>query len=246
MAREAASLVLLRDDFSSIVQAIRRGRSTFVNLRQAMVYTLAVHVPIVGLAVLPVVLGLPLVLAPLHIAFLELIIDPACSLVFEAQDGDPSLMEQPPRRVGASLLGSVHVVQGLVLGGMVTTVVVASYAWLLRQPGWSTAMAGTAAFIVLVTANAALILPSRSAQTSWRSLYSGLKPVTRAVLACTVLALLAITAVPSLARAFGFAALAPLHWAAAMLTGVAMLGLFQLGKIALASRLPRRAGFREG
>ena len=97
VAREAASLVLLQDDFASIVQAIHAGRRTFANLRQAMVHTLAVHLPIVGLAMLPVLFSLPLVLTPLHIAFLELVVDPACSLVFEAEDGDPDLMNQPPR-----------------------------------------------------------------------------------------------------------------------------------------------------
>ncbi len=153
VAREAAALVLLQDDFSSIVQAIHRGRRTFANLRQAMVYTLAVHVPIVGLAVLPVLLGLPLVLAPLHIAFLELVIDPACSLVFEAEDGDPGLMQQPPRGVQEPLLSPSHVGQSLAMGGWVTLVVVGLYALLLDR-GVVAGMASTAAFVVLVTANA--------------------------------------------------------------------------------------------
>ena len=94
VAREAASLVLLEDDFGAIVAAIRLGRRIFANLRQAMVYTLAVHIPIIGLSVLPVMFGMPLILAPIHIAFLELIIDPACSIVFEAEPGNPGLMEQ--------------------------------------------------------------------------------------------------------------------------------------------------------
>ena len=129
VAREAASLVLLQDDF-----CVHRaghpgmGRRTFANLRQAMVYTLAVHVPIVGLAMLPVLFGLPLVLAPLHIAFLELVIDPACSLVFEAEEGDPDLMHQPPRPSGAALLTTTHVTQSLLQGGLVTAMVVGVYA----------------------------------------------------------------------------------------------------------------------
>jgi Ca2+-transporting ATPase len=235
VAREAAALVLLQDDFSSIVQAIHMGRRTFANLRQAMVYTLAVHVPIVGLALFPVLLGLPLVLAPLHIAFLELVIDPACSLVFEAEPGDPALMAQPPRRAAESLLPVSHVMQSMVQGGVVTLIVVGIYAGMLSQdllPG----MASTAAFVVLVTANAALILPSRSGQTRWRGLFSGLTPVSRWVLSCTLLALLAVTGVPSLAQAFGFAPLAPLHWLAAMAAGLVMLVPFQLGKRLLGAR----------
>ena len=104
VAREAAALVLLRDDFNSIVQAIRLGRRTFANMRQAMIYTLAVHIPVVGLSLLPVIFGLPLLLTPLHIAFLELVIDPACSIVFEAEHHDGALMQQAPRRPDEPLL----------------------------------------------------------------------------------------------------------------------------------------------
>jgi Ca2+-transporting ATPase len=235
VAREAASLVLLQDDFASIVQAIQAGRRTFANLRQAMVYTLAVHVPIVGLAMLPVLFGLPLVLAPLHIAFLELVIDPACSLVFEAEDGDPALMDQPPRPSGAALLTTAHVTQSLLQGGLVTAMVVGVYAVLLRfgMPG---GMASTAAFVALVSANAALILPSRTARTDWRSLGAGLTPVSRWVLACTLLALLAVTAIPWLARNFGFLPLTPLQWLAALAAGLAMVPLLHLSKVMLMRR----------
>ena len=124
MAREAAALVLLHDDFAAIVLAIHRGRQTFANLRQAMVYTLAVHVPIIGLALLPVLFGLPLVLAPLHIAFLELVIDPACSIVFEAEEGAADLMQQPPRAADEPLLSTRHILLSVLPGSVVTAAVV--------------------------------------------------------------------------------------------------------------------------
>lgn len=235
VAREAASLVLLQDDFASIVQAIQAGRRTFANLRQAMVYTLAVHVPIVGLAMLPVLFGLPLVLAPLHIAFLELVIDPACSLVFEAEDSDPNLMHQPPRPSGVALLTTTHVTQSLLQGGLVTAMVVGVYAALLRL-GMPVGMASTAAFVALVSANAALILPSRTARTDWCSLGAGLTPVSRWVLACTLLALLAVTAIPWLARNFGFLPLTPLQWLAALAAGLSMVPLLHLSKVLLMRR----------
>jgi Ca2+-transporting ATPase len=235
VAREAASLVLLQDDFASIVQAIKAGRRTFANLRQAMVYTLAVHVPIVGLAMLPVLFGLPLVLAPLHIAFLELVIDPACSLVFEAEEGDPDLMHQPPRRAGAVLLTTTLVTQSLLQGGLVTAMVVGVYAGLLGL-GMPGGMASTAAFVALVSANASLILPSRTARTDWRSLGAGLTPVSRWVLACTMLALLAATSIPWLAQNFGFLPLTPLQWLAALAAGLAMVPLLHLSKVLLMRR----------
>jgi Ca2+-transporting ATPase len=229
VAREAAALVLLHDDFAAIVQAIHRGRQTFANLRQAMVYTLAVHVPIIGLALLPVLFGLPLVLAPLHIAFLELVIDPACSIVFEAEEGAADLMQQPPRRADEPLLSTRHILLSLVQGGVVTAAVVGLYAWLLGQAAHA-ATASTAAFVVLVAANAALILPSRSNQTSWRSLWAGLTPVSLWVLGGTLAALTAITTVPWLASAFKFAPLPPLHWLMAMVAGLTLTGLFAANK----------------
>jgi P-type Ca2+ transporter type 2C len=229
VAREAASLVLLQDDFASIVQAIHRGRRTFANLRQAMIYTLAVHVPIIGLALLPVLFGWPLVLAPLHIAFLELVIDPACSLVFEAETGDADLMARPPRKTSEPLLSLAHVALSLLQGGLVTVAVVGLYAGLLGQ-GVAASQASTVAFVVLVLGNAVLILPSRSSRPGWRALWLGMTAVSGWVLGATLLALLLITSVPMLARPFGFEPLAPLDWALALAIGCGLLLPFQLGK----------------
>ncbi len=225
VAREAAALVLLHDDFAAIVLAIHRGRQTFANLRQAMVYTLAVHIPIVGLAVVPVLFGLPLMLAPLHIAFLELVIDPACSIVFEAEEGAADLMDQPPRRMDEPLLSRQHVLLSLVQGSVSTVAVVGLYAWLASTPAHA-GIASTVAFVVLVTANAALILPSRSSQTRLRSVWRGLTPVSLWVLGGTLAALTAITTVPWLAQWFKFSPLPPAHWFAAVAAGLALVVVF--------------------
>lgn len=228
VAREAAALVLLHDNFAAIVQAIHRGRKTFANLRQAMVYTLAVHVPIIGLALLPVLFGWPLVLAPLHIAFLELVIDPACSIVFEAERGAADLMQRPPRRASEPLLPGRLLLLSLLQGGAVTAAVVGLYAWLLGQ-GAQPGLASAAAFAVLVAGNAVLILPSRSAG-GWRSLWAGLTPVSLWVLGGTLAALTAITTVPWLASAFKFVPLSLLQWLGAMAVGLALVVLFQAAK----------------
>lgn len=222
VAREAAALVLLEDDFSAIVQAVRLGRRIFTNLRQAMVYTLAVHVPIVGLSLMPVLFGLPLVLVPLHIAFLELVIDPACSIVFEAQEEDPRLMNQAPRPMHQALVAMRHVAQGLVQGGLLTLALLGLYAGLLAQ-GWQTELARSLVFVMLVTANAALILPSRHSSGSWQAMFSGLPRVTLLVMGGTLLALLLVTTWPALAATFRFAPLSALQWLAAFGLGVAML-----------------------
>lgn len=240
VAREAAALVLLHDDFSSIAQAIERGRRTFANLRQAMVYILAVHLPIVGLAMLPVLFGLPLVLAPLHIAFLELIIDPACSLVFEGEEGAADLMHQAPRQIGEPLLSWRHVMLGLRQGSLVTALVTGLYAWALSTR-LTPAQASTVAFMVLVSASAALIMVNRSHQSAWSSLWRKLTPISLWVLGGTLLALTVVTAVPPIAAAFGFGALPLSHWLGAIALGCACLLPLQCLKGVFMARGTRRS-----
>lgn len=229
VAREAASLVLLKDDFDSIVQAIRMGRRTFANMRQAMIYTLAVHIPIAGLALLPVLFGLPLILAPLHIAFLELVIDPACSIVFEAEEAEEDLMTHSPRHSSEALLSGQHIFRSLAFGGLTTVIIFGMYAWVLSQ-GLAAATAATAAFVTLVTANAALILPSRSSQAQWKRLWQKLTPTSLWVLGLTLLAMAAITSIETLAQPFRFAPLSAEGWLGSFLLGLLMLPAFQMIK----------------
>jgi Ca2+-transporting ATPase len=118
VAREASSLVLLDDDFGSVVRAVRHGRRIYDNLRKAMAYIISVHVPIAGLALLPIVLGWPLLLTPILIAFLELIIDPACSVVLEAEAEEKNIMTRPPRDPRATLLSRSLVIWGAIQGAL--------------------------------------------------------------------------------------------------------------------------------
>lgn len=229
VAREAGALVLLKDDFGSIVSAIRMGRRTFANMRQAMVYTVAVHIPIIGLSLLPVIFGLPLLLTPLHIAFLELVIDPACSIVFEAEDGDEALMQPPPRSPDEPLLSMRDALQSLLFGALTTAAAFGTYALLLDR-GEPVPSAAASAFVLLVVANAVLILPSRSRDHRWQRLWSGLPRISVWVIAGTVAGLWVVTMVPAVASAFRFVPLAPETWWLSALGGVAMLGVFQVAK----------------
>ena len=238
VAREAASLVLLQDDFSSIVLSIEMGRRIFTNLRQALTYTLAVHVPIIGLTVLPVMLGLPLILAPLHIAFLELIIDPACSIVFEAEPGSQDLMEKPPRSAAQALLPSASIWLSLAQGGLVSAAVMGLYAFALDS-GIRVEMARSAAFVMLVAANVALVLSSRSNLLTWRSLVHPLTTASAWVLGGTVLALALVTMIPFLSQVFGFDALSVWQWMAVFGTGLLLMVPFQVCKICLATKSSR-------
>ena len=127
VAREAAALVLLDDDFSSIVQAVRLGRRIYDNIRKALTYVFAIHIPIAGIALLPLLFGWPLVLLPVHIVFLELIIDPASSIVFEAEPEAPSVMKRPPRNPREPMFGKRALLMGLLQGIGVLAMVLAVF-----------------------------------------------------------------------------------------------------------------------
>ncbi len=162
VAREAAALVLLDDNFASIVAAVRLGRRIFDNLRKSMSYILAVHVPIAGMALLPVLLGWPTVLFPLHIAFLELVIDPACSMVFENEPAESGVMQRPPRDVAQPLFGGLPLLLSLAQGLGALLLVLGATAWASGQ--LSEGAARAFAFATLVATNVALIFSSRSRQ----------------------------------------------------------------------------------
>ena len=135
VAREASSLVLLDDDFSSIVQAVRMGRRIFDNLRKAIAYIFTVHVPIAGMSLIPVLLKWPLVLLPVHIVFLELIIDPACSVVFEAEPEEQDVMTRPPRKPDAPLFGKLTVGISLLQGLSVLIILLGVYVISYKADG---------------------------------------------------------------------------------------------------------------
>lgn len=160
VAREAAALVLLDDNFASIVRAVRLGRRIFDNLQKSMSYILAVHVPIAGMALLPVLLGWPTVLYPMHIAFLELVIDPACSLVFENEPTEANAMQSPPRDPNAPLFAGTTLLLAFLQGLGVLLVVIGAYAWGAQRLVEPEARAF--AFATLVIANLALIFSNRS------------------------------------------------------------------------------------
>src|SRR5271157_1931503 len=155
VAREAASLVLLDDDFSSIVQAVRMGRRVYDNLRKAMAYILAIHVPIAGLSVLPLVLGWPLLFSPVHIVFLELVIDPVCSIVFEAEQEEEGVMRRPPRDSQAPLF-SPWLLGWSLLQGATVLLVVGTMLMVALHRKMPPEEARALSFVTLVTANFAL------------------------------------------------------------------------------------------
>ncbi|HSM94566.1 MAG TPA: cation-translocating P-type ATPase [Rhizomicrobium sp.] len=190
VAREAASIVLMDDDFASIVATIRLGRRIYDNLRKAIEYIVAVHIPIAGLALLPFLSGLPLILMPLQIALLEMVIDPACSVVFESEAAEENVMRRPPRRPDAPVLGRKPALWALVQG--IAALMVVTLALMLgARAAMPEADLRAFVFVTLVLMNIGLILVNRSFDSSLA--HALLRP-NRAlwILVSAVLAVLAI------------------------------------------------------
>lgn len=156
VAREAADLILLDDSFASIVGGIRLGRRIFANLRRALTYITAIHVPIAGLALLPILFGLPQLLFPMHVVLLELAIDPICALVFENERSDEGAMKRPPRRQDEALFGGRQLMIALMQGAVLLAAVFTLYVWALQRA--PEAEARGVAFVALTLGNLVLAL----------------------------------------------------------------------------------------
>jgi Ca2+-transporting ATPase len=237
VAREAASLVLLDDDFTSIVQAVRLGRRIFDNLKKAMAYILAIHVPIAGMSLVPVFFGWPLALMPVHIVFLELIIDPACSVVFEAEAEESDVMRRPPRNPNDRLFGRQTLWFSLAQGTMVFAAVLLFYAAALLL-GYGDEEARAASFSTLIVANLGLIFVNRSwTDTTFSRMTIPNKALwwvtggAAAFLACALY-------VPVLRQVFQFAYLTPPDLA--LCVGVAAVSVLWFDAAKLARRRPQK------
>jgi len=229
VAREAAALVVTDDDFTSIVAAVRLGRRIYDNLRRAIAYILAVHVPIAGLSLLPVLLGWPLVLFPVHIGFVELIIDPSCSVAFETEPGEPGLMRRPPRPVGANLFDRRLVVVSLLQGVSVLGAAMAAFRIGLDHTG-SEASARAMAFTALIAGNVALILLNRSWQRSLIGTLATRNRASWAVVTGATLTLVLVFLVPFLRDLFRFGSVSAGDLALSALAGALSLSWFEILK----------------
>lgn len=204
VAREASSLVLLDDNFASIVSAIKLGRRIYDNLQKAMMYILAIHIPIVGLTLLPALIpGIPFLLFPLHIVFMELIIDPVCSIAFEGEPDEEGLMTRPPRNLNAEFFGKKNMIRGLLNGTLVLLTVLAVYYWSITE-GHSEDESRAIAFSCLILSNVGFILSSLSRSRNFMQVLGERNPSVKIILGFAVSLLVLIMALPSVRSLFGF------------------------------------------
>ncbi len=230
VAREASDIVLLDDDFSSIVEAVRLGRRIFDNLKKAIAYIISVHVPIAGAAFIPVVMGWPLILYPAHIVFLELIIDPACSVVFESEPAEENVMKRPPRDPKESLFGAKPLILSFLQGLSSLTVVIAVFLMALRS-GHSENSARALAFITFIISNLCLILTNRSWARSIISLFSVTNRALAWVIAGAIIFLSLVLYTPFLRGVFHFGEIHPGDIIICLVAGIFSVLWFELLKL---------------
>lgn len=229
VAREASSMVLLDDDFGSIVASIRMGRRIYDNLRKAIGFIIAVHVPVAGLALIPLLLGYPLLLGPVHIAFLEMVIDPVCSLVFEAETAEANVMRRPPRSPEKRLFSGRTVAWSLFQGSM-ALMLVGGLVIAGHSIGENADHIRASSFVALVMTIMVLILVNRSFGASPFNAVARRNPALLLV-SVTVLALLALSQFwPAMAQIFEFAPLHGRDWLIACGLALCLFGLLEAMK----------------
>ena len=238
VAREAASLVITDDDFTSIAGGIRQGRGIFTNLQKAMSYVIAIHVPIFGMALIPVFIAdWPLVLLPAQIAFLELIIDPACSVVFESEEIDPETMNRKPRSVNEKVFNRQILGISIVQGFGVLVAVLTVYFWALIS-GKNDDQIRTLSFATLMLGNVALILVNRSHHLSiFQTFRERTNKTIKWVLVGAIGILILLVNVPLLREAFNLSYLNAREWLLVFSGGFGSVLWFEIYKV---TKKPRR------
>jgi Ca2+-transporting ATPase len=209
VARESANLVLLDDDFTSIVESVKMGRRIFDNLRKAMAYIISVHIPIAGMSLIPIIFQWQqIVLYPVHIVFLELIIDPVCSIVFESEPEEKDIMRRKPRKRMERLFNKKTLSFSIIQGFISLLVVLFVYRTALRI-GQSFAEARTLSFITLIISNLCLILTNRSWSSSIIASFKVKNNKLAWVVAGALLFLALVVYTPFLQKLFHFSFM---HW----------------------------------
>jgi Ca2+-transporting ATPase len=230
VAREASSLVLMDDNFASIVGAVKMGRRIFDNLQKALGYIFAIHVPIAGLSLIPVLFAdLPLVLWPVHIVFLELIIDPACSIIFEAEREEKNVMLRPPKKIDEPFFGARKIflscIQGL--GILVITMVI---YFIGLKLGYSEKSVRALTFVALIASNIAVILSNRSWSSNIFQILVTPNKAVKWVVGGAILFLILILNIPFLLNLFQFERISLIEVLVCSLLGFSSILWFEIYK----------------
>ena len=231
VAREAASLVLIKEDFGAIVEAVARGRQIFDNLRKAVGFIISIHIPIAGLAVIPVLLGLPQLFYPVHIAFMEMIIDPAGSFIYESEPADPAVMKRPPRPRKEFVFPVYLMIKSLIQGILVLGVTLCAY-FLLQTLEISENNTRGLLFVGLVSSGLAIVAINMDSPLGRKGNNGRLNPAFLVIAAASLAILGLIFSVPIMRDIFNFGAL-PLTW----FLGALGFGVFNFGLLLASNKV---------
>jgi P-type Ca2+ transporter type 2C len=231
VAREAATIVLLDDNFATITVAIREGRRIFDNLRTAFAYLVAFHVPLLAAALLIPFTGEPLLLLPVHLILLQIVGHPTAALAFEGDRPAPDVMRRPPRAPGSSLLSRGALINSLAVGATLATAVLAVYLQRLES-GAPTRDARASAFVTLLVGDVLLVLVVRARREPfWQVGARG----NRSLWAVVVVTIAMVVAALALPRARDLLRLGPLEASdVAFAVGAAVLATAWTGVLAVA------------
>jgi len=230
VAREASSLVLMDDNFASIVGAVKMGRRIFDNLQKALGYIFAIHVPIAGLSLIPVFFAdLPLILWPVHIVFLELIIDPACSIIFEAEKEEQNVMTRPPRVFDEPFFGAKKILLSCLQGVGILAICLGVY-FVGLEMGYSEKAVRTFTFITLIVGNIGVILSNRSWTSNIFTILLTPNKAVKWVVGGAIFFLILILNVPFLINLFQFEAVGYIEILVCILAGISSIVWFEIYK----------------
>ena len=230
VAREASSLVLMDDNFLSIVGAIKMGRKIFDNLQKALGYIFAIHVPIAGLSLIPVLFSdLPLILWPAHIVFLELIIDPACSVIFEAEKEEENVMSRPPKAINQPFFGAKKILISCLQGLGVLIVCLLVYFIGLKM-GYTENSVRTLTFVTLIVSNIAVILSNRSWTSGFFKILSTPNKAVSWIVSGAIIFLILILNIPFLLNLFQFEKIRYIELLVCVLAGFSGIIWFEIYK----------------
>jgi P-type Ca2+ transporter type 2C len=231
VAREASSLVLTDDNFSSIVGAVRMGRRIFDNMQKAFGYVFAIHVPVAGLSLIPIFFnGAPLLLFPVHVVFMELIIDPACSVIFEAEKEEKNVMNRPPRGIHQKFFGGSKILVSCLQGFVILLLILGAY-FVGLQMGFPAEVVRAMSFVTLIVSNILTILTNRSWENNLFKIIATPNASVKWIVGGTTLFLIAVLSVPFLQNLFQFAPLSALQILASIGVGCLSILWFEIYKM---------------
>ncbi len=230
VAREASAIVLLEDDFSSIVAGVKMGRRIFDNLKKAMIYIISVHIPIAGMSILPIILWRPIILYPIHIVFMELLIDPACSIIFEGEKEEPNIMNRPPRNTKKALFSKKNLIISILqwsISLLFVLIMFKLFIWLWEKE----IIAKTAAFVTLIMGNISLIFVNRSRTKNIFQIIATKNTATIPVITWALGLLIAMVYIPTLQDIFKLSHLSVYHFLIAIAWWIISVVRFEILKL---------------